>query len=161
MPSAMPASATIAPMLPRPATPRVLPSSSGPAKCFLSFSIRAAIFLCSSSSGTILVFVCWMPSMMPRDARSMPQMTSSLTELALAPGVLNTGMPSSVIFATLQLLVPAPQRAMARHSSGTSASCSLWLRSRMACVVSAPSSSTTYLGEARGELGGEFVSLEE
>ena len=35
-----------------------------------------------------------LPGRMPRVASSMPAMTSSLTALALAPGVLNTTMPS-------------------------------------------------------------------
>ena len=46
--------------------------------------------------------------------------TSSFTALAFEPGVLNTGMPSSVSSSTGMLLVPAPHRAMARVEGGTS-----------------------------------------
>eukprot|EP00955_Chlamydomonas_euryale_P036087 350329-Chlamydomonas_euryale.AAC.3 len=69
---------------------------------------------------------------MPRDASSSEHSTSSLTALALAPGVLNTGMPSSVMRATGMLLVPAPQRTMPRTVGFTSDSCSLCERSMMA-----------------------------
>ena len=48
----------------------------------------------------------------------MPQSTSSLTELALAPGVLNTTMPSSAQRSSGMLLTPAPARAMARSPAG-------------------------------------------
>jgi hypothetical protein len=48
------------------------------------------------------------PSMTPRLASSSEHTTSSLTALALAPGVLNTGMPLAVISATGMLFVPAP-----------------------------------------------------
>eukprot|EP00955_Chlamydomonas_euryale_P063332 358636-Chlamydomonas_euryale.AAC.4 len=69
---------------------------------------------------------------MPRDASSSEHSTSSLTALALAPGVLNTGMPSSVMRATGMLLVPAPQRTMHLTDGATSDSCSLCERSRIA-----------------------------
>mmetsp|Transcript_10020 Transcript_10020/g.18057 ORF Transcript_10020/g.18057 Transcript_10020/m.18057 type:complete len:200 (-) Transcript_10020:101-700(-) len=76
---------------------------------------------------------------MPREASSREQMTSSFTALAFAPGVLNTGMPSSVMRSTGMLFTPAPQRAMQRTVGGTSDSCSLWERSMMA--ISPPSRS--------------------
>mmetsp|Transcript_22884 Transcript_22884/g.58354 ORF Transcript_22884/g.58354 Transcript_22884/m.58354 type:complete len:204 (-) Transcript_22884:139-750(-) len=88
------------------------------------------------------------PSTMPRDASSMAQMTSSLTALALAPGVLNTGTPSSVIFCTGMLFTPAPQRTMQRTVCGTSSTLSWWLRSMMAmgdCGSLVSSPDTTYL----------------
>mmetsp|Transcript_598 Transcript_598/g.1638 ORF Transcript_598/g.1638 Transcript_598/m.1638 type:complete len:241 (+) Transcript_598:1428-2150(+) len=84
------------------------------------------------SSTLMTLFTCWLPSTMPRDASSSEQMTSSLTAFALAPGVLNTGMPSSVMRATGMLLVPAPQRTMPRTVGFTSDSCSLCERSMMA-----------------------------
>ena len=80
------------------------------------------------------------PSMTPRDAKNRPHSANSFTAFAFAPGVLNTGTPSSVISGTLQLFVPAPHRAMLRHMSGTSDAWSLWLLSKMAWAPSLLSS---------------------
>ena len=68
---------------------------------------------------------------MPRDAGD-PQSTNFLTALALAPGVLKTGI-ELVMRGTLQLFVPAPHRS--RGTSGTSLSWILWERSMMACAT--------------------------
>ena len=72
------------------------------------------------------------PPTMSREASSIAAATNSLTALALAPGVLNTGMPRSLQAARGMLLTPAPARAMAVTESSISASCSLWLRNRSA-----------------------------
>ena len=66
---------------------------------------------------------------------SNPHNTNSFTALALAPGVLKTGIPSSVMRGTLQLFVPAPHLTIARHVNGTSLSWILWERSMMACAT--------------------------
>ena len=73
-----------------------------------------------------------MPGNMPRVASSMPAMTSSLTALALAPGVLNTTMPRLLYSAIGTLLTPAPARAAATSDLGISTSASFWLRSKKA-----------------------------
>lgn len=58
------------------------------------------------------------------EASRRAAMTSSLTALAFAPGVLKTGIPSSVILGTGMLFTPAPQRTMHRTVDGTSSSLS-------------------------------------
>ena len=86
--------------------------------------------------------------MIPREASSREHTTNSFTALAFAPGVLNTGMPRSVISLTGMLLVPAPQRTMPRTVGGTSSSCTLCERSMMPMGGSGSSDSspeTTYL----------------
>ena len=90
----------------------------------------ASILTFSSLLMTLLT--CALPSTMPREASSSEQTTSSLTALALAPGVLNTGMPSSVILGTGMLLVPAPQRTMQRTVGATSSGLRVCERSMMA-----------------------------
>ncbi len=62
----------------------------------------------------------------------MPATTSSLTALALAPGVLNTTIPRSVHAATGILLTPAPALPTAKTPSVAWASASLKLRNRIA-----------------------------
>ena len=64
-----------------------------------------------------------MPEITLREEISRPAMTSSLTALALAPGVLNTTTPVSLHLSTGMLLTPAPARAMASRLSGSSISC--------------------------------------
>ena len=54
-----------------------------------------------------------MPSTTFREDSSMPSTTSSLTPLALAPGVLKTTMPFSEHLSMGILLTPAPALAMA------------------------------------------------
>ena len=92
------------------------------------------------------------PSAMPRDASKRPQITSSFTAFALAPGVLKTGIPISVILSTGMLLVPAPQRAMARTLDSTSSSCSLCERSKMAWGLESPPCSTICACLRRGQV---------
>jgi len=75
------------------------------------------------------------PSTIRRLPSNIPAMTSSLTALALAPGVLKTGMPSCVISFTGILLVPAPQRAIALTVTSTSSAFNLCDRSSMACAL--------------------------
>mmetsp|Transcript_34401 Transcript_34401/g.101124 ORF Transcript_34401/g.101124 Transcript_34401/m.101124 type:complete len:279 (+) Transcript_34401:2280-3116(+) len=147
MPRAAEASrAVLAPMCPRPMTARVLPMTSRPPNRALSFSTRSLASPRSPSD-----FMWLMPSTTRREPRSMPQRTSSFTALALAPGVLKTGMPSSVMRATGMLLVPAPHRAMARTVWATSSSLSLWLRRRMAWALAAsePSGRTSKLTSSK------------
>ena len=48
----------------------------------------------------------------------MAHSTSSLTALALAPGVLNTAMPDSEQRSMGMLLTPTPALAMARREAG-------------------------------------------
>ena len=48
------------------------------------------------------------PWIIPREDRSIPQTTSSLTAFALAPGVLKTTIPLFVASSTGILFVPAP-----------------------------------------------------
>ena len=57
------------------------------------------------------------------DARRRAQIASSLTAFELAPGVLNTQIPSSAQRSTGILLTPAPALAIARSDSGISISC--------------------------------------
>ena len=52
----------------------------------------------------------------------MAAATNSFTAFALAPGVLNTGIPRSLQSASGMLLTPAPARAMAVTDSSISAS---------------------------------------
>jgi len=120
-------------------TARVFPANSCPPNMALSFSTLSLAMPCSPK-----LFMWLIPSTIRRLPRSIPQITSSLTALALlkikknkvkynahflvqsvqkvqtkiqldecisntyAPGVLNTGIPSSVIAATGTLFVPAP-----------------------------------------------------
>ena len=66
----------------------------------------------------------------------MPATTSSLTELALAPGVLKTTMPASEQRSSGMLLTPAPARATARRLAGKSMSCILAERTMMPAASS-------------------------
>ncbi len=67
-----------------------------------------------------------------RAARNSPATTSSFTALALAPGVLNTGMPALEYSATGMLLVPAPARATAFTDGSIGWLCRLAERSNSA-----------------------------
>ena len=67
-------------------------------------------------------FTYAIPGKMPRVASSIPAITSSFTALALAPGVLNTTMPSLLYGASGTLLTPAPARAAASRDFGTATS---------------------------------------
>ena len=139
MPSAFAALATMPPMAPSPMTPSVLPASSQPANAPLPASTSFAISARFSTALAQLI-----PSTMPRDASSSAQTASSLTALALAPGVLNTTTPASAHFSTGILLTPAPARAMASSSGLRGISCSLAERTIMASGA-ATSSPTVYL----------------
>ena len=55
----------------------------------------------------------FIPSNIPQDESSMPHITSSLTALAFAPGVLKTTTPKSVAFSIGTLFTPAPALAIA------------------------------------------------
>ncbi len=72
-------------------------------------------------------------------------MTSSLTAFAFAPGVLKTGTPSLLSFATGMLFVPAPARPTASSESGSVMSCILNERSRIA--------------SGRADLGRDLVAI--
>ena len=113
-------------MAPKPITPSFLPMISVPANAFLAFS--AALPMLGSSA---LSRHHWMPPAMSRAPIIRPAITSSLTALALAPGVLNTTMPASAHLSSGMLFTPAPARAIARKPSGNSTSCSDALRTRM------------------------------
>mmetsp|Transcript_18892 Transcript_18892/g.53700 ORF Transcript_18892/g.53700 Transcript_18892/m.53700 type:complete len:211 (+) Transcript_18892:759-1391(+) len=112
------------PMCPKPITANVFPRISRPPKRALSFSTRSLANPCDPKS-----FMWLIPSTTRRLPNSKPQSTNSLTALALAPGVLNTGIPNSVMRATGMLFVPAPHLAMARTDVPTSSSFSLCDRS--------------------------------
>ena len=126
--------ATLTPMAPRPMTPSFLPLISGPAKADLPFSTS----LPHSSPLPFRELANSMPGMILREVRNRAQRTSSLTALALAPGVLKTTMPSSAQRSTGTLLVPAPALAMARVFGANSVSCILALRTRMASGSAMP-----------------------
>ena len=69
---------------------------------------------------------------MLREARNMPAIVSSFTALALAPGVLNTGMPRFEYASTGILFTPLPARPTASTVSGIGKPCRSKERSRMA-----------------------------
>mmetsp|Transcript_29713 Transcript_29713/g.64336 ORF Transcript_29713/g.64336 Transcript_29713/m.64336 type:complete len:201 (+) Transcript_29713:844-1446(+) len=147
IPSAADASRAVeAPICPRPITARVLPITSRPPNRALSFSTLSRASPCCPRS-----FMWLIPSTTRRDPSSMPQITSSFTALALAPGVLKTGMPSSVMRATGMLLTPDPHLAIARQVLGTSSSLSLWERKRMAWALAPlmPSGRTSYFSSPK------------
>ena len=97
----------------------VLPIISGPVKELLPFSTSLPTF----SPSPLRVLHQSMASVILREERSAAQMTSSLTALALAPGVLNTAMPCSEHLSIGILLTPAPARAIARSPSENCISC--------------------------------------
>ena len=68
-----------------------------------------------------------MPPTTSLDASKRPAITSSLTPLALAPGVLNTTIPLSAHLSSGILLTPAPARAIALTFVPSSISCILAL----------------------------------
>ena len=120
--------ATCTPMAPRPMIPSVRPGSSKPTKRFLPASTAAAM----AASSPWRVWAKRAAGMRLREAMNRPARTSSLTALALAPGVLNTGTPRSVSASTGMLFVPAPARATARTESSMGVSWSLAERTRRA-----------------------------
>ena len=128
MPTATATFATRIPIAPKPTTPRVLPVISGPTNWLLPFST----FLPISSPLPLRVFAHSMPSTTFLEASSRPVRTSSLTALALAPGVLKTQMPCSVHLSLGILLVPAPALAIASRLSPNSMSCMAAERTRIA-----------------------------
>ena len=83
-----------------------------------------------------------MPSTMPRLPSRSAHSTISFTALALAPGVLNTTMPSSAQRSVGMLFTPAPARAMARRPSPNAMSCMAALRTRMADALAGSSVSS-------------------
>ena len=137
MPRPLAALATSTPMAPRPMTPSTLPEISVPAKAFLPFSTSLAIV-----SVPLIVCTHSMPPTMSRAASSMPHRTSSLTPLALAPGVLKTTMPCSAHLSRGMLLTPAPALAMASSPAG---SCSSFIEAERTSTASALFRSATSL----------------
>ena len=131
IPSAIAALATNCPIAPRPITPSFLPLISCPANAFLAFSVALAISGSSALSATHLL-----PPIKSLDAKSIAAITCSLTALALAPGVLNTTIPSSAHLSRGILLTPAPALAIARRLSLISISCILALLTSTACASS-------------------------
>ena len=119
MPSALAATATLKPIAPRPTMPRVLPPISGPAKFDLPFS--TSLPTASPSPFKVLHQSIAAPTL--RDAIKSPQITSSLTAFAFAPGVLKTTTPFSAQASTGILFVPAPALAIAIVASLSSISC--------------------------------------
>mmetsp|Transcript_17052 Transcript_17052/g.42618 ORF Transcript_17052/g.42618 Transcript_17052/m.42618 type:complete len:256 (+) Transcript_17052:1032-1799(+) len=120
IPNFLASRAVDAPMFPRPITARVFPLISRPPNMALSFSTRSRANPCAPRS-----FMWLIPSMILLLPKSMPHKTNSLTALALAPGVLKTGIPNSVMRATGILLVPAPHLAMALTEGRISSSFNL------------------------------------
>ena len=118
MPRRVASLATLTPIAPRPITPSFFPAISVPAKAFLAFS---AVFPMFSSS--LFSLTHWIPPTMSRLARSIPAKTNSLTPFALAPGVLNTTIPSSAHFTRGILLTPAPALAIHLRLLPSSKSC--------------------------------------
>ena len=98
-------------MAPSPITPSTLPLISFPAKRDLPFS---TVFAAFSSPASVRTHS--MPSTISREASNRAHSASSLTPLALAPGVLNTTTPAFVQASSGMLLTPAPARAMASSS---------------------------------------------
>ena len=123
MPKSRPKRATKLPIAPKPTTPSVLPASSAPANRFFSRSISAFISPAPMSGSCDCANA--MPPTISREASSMAAATSSFTALALAPGVLKTGIPRSLQTSSGMLFTPAPARAIAVTDSGISLSCSL------------------------------------
>ncbi len=120
-------------MAPRPKTPSVLPCSSDPANCFFLASINGPM-----SSALIVGASSLMKRIPPTislEANNIPAATSSLTALALAPGVLKTTTPRSVQASMGILLTPAPARAMAVTEGPMSDVESLKLLNKMASGV--------------------------
>ncbi len=64
---------------------------------------------------------------MPREESNIPQMTSSFTAFALAPGVFITTIPALVASAIGILLTPAPARAIQESELPNSSLTNLWL----------------------------------
>ena len=121
--------ATWTPMAPSPMTPRVRPGSSNPTNFFFPASTARAM----ASSSPARVWAKRAAGIRWREAMNRLARTSSLTALALAPGVLNTGIPRSVREVTGILLVPAPARATASTDPGTAESWRRAERSSRAC----------------------------
>mmetsp|Transcript_7844 Transcript_7844/g.16824 ORF Transcript_7844/g.16824 Transcript_7844/m.16824 type:complete len:218 (-) Transcript_7844:327-980(-) len=129
IPKTYASAAVDAPICPSPITAKVFPLISRPPNMALSFSTRSLCNPCFPSS-----FMWLIPSTILLLPNSSPQSTISLTALALAPGVLKTGIPSSVMRATGMLLVPAPHRAIALTDGMTSSSFNLCDRNISACA---------------------------
>ena len=72
-----------------------------------------------------------MPSATFRLPSSSPAMVSSLTALALAPGVLKTIIPLSAQASTGMLFTPTPALAMAFTEAGSAISCMAAERTRI------------------------------
>ena len=119
--------ATSTPIAPNPMTANVFPWISVPAKFDLFASTSLATPSCPSRPRTYST-----PPMTSRLANNIPVSTISLTALALAPGVLNTTIPSSLHASTGILFTPAPALAMANSSGFLGRSCIFALRTIMA-----------------------------
>ncbi len=81
------------------------------------------------------------PPTMSREANIRPAITNSFTPLALAPGVLNTTIPSSAHFSRGILLTPAPALAIALRLFPNSISCITALLTK---ITSASSTFSTF-----------------
>ena len=97
--------------------PRVFPVSSFPANVFFCASIALER---ASASWPPRFFAKSIPSIIPLEERSIPQITSSFTALAFAPGVLKTTIPFFVASSIGMLFVPAPARAIHKRLSSSS-----------------------------------------
>ena len=135
IPKASAAFATRIPIAPRPTTPRVLPAISGPTKEDFPFSTS----LPTSSPFPFNVPAHSMPGTILREVNNKAAITSSFTAFALAPGVLNTTIPSCTHLSTGILLVPAPARAIASRFLLNSISCIAAERTRIASGFSTSS----------------------
>ena len=153
MPSASAALATSAPMAPRPTTPSFLPLISPPANELLPFSTS----LPTLSPSPLSVLAHSMAGMTFREEISRPAMTSSLTALAFAPGVLNTTMPCSLHLSSGILLTPAPARAIASRLSGSSISCMEAERTMMPSGFSISAPTVKFSGSSRSRPRGEIL----
>ena len=116
-PSEAAAFATSAPIAPSPITPSFFPFISPPAKFFFPFSTSFAIV-----SESLMLLVHSIPPTTSLAAKSIPQITSSFTPFAFAPGVLNTTIPASAHRSRGILFTPAPALAIARRFSEKSMS---------------------------------------
>ena len=157
MPSETAAFATLTPMAPRPTTPSVFPAISPPTKFFLPFSTVGST--ASQQPARFLAQV--MPPSTSRPHSSRAQMTSSLTALALAPGVLKTTTPSLAHSSRGMLLTPAPARAMATSSGFLSYACMSAERTMMAsgdCTCS-PTSYSSFGSKSVAAFAMLFSSL--
>ena len=106
-------------------------------------------------SGQPLCPLC--PERLACDDISSAAMTSSLTLLALAPGVFITTTPFWEHLSTGMLLTPAPARAMALSDSGNSISCMSALRTSTRRDARSPTRFRSCHGENLEAHGGNLI----